>query len=263
MSIDSDIQVWCYDEASNFWNVVPYDKKVNNFKIETKHNWEMYNMATASSTFSSLERQEIINARRKIVNMVEQFEEFRWVRGLLFDPMWCVAGGAISSILRHEDPKDIDIFITNNEHTLTIEEKLTKSGYVYKDTNYSSGLDARRVMNHANSPLQFVFTNCKTVGDILDGFDYVHCMAFLAYRGNVQGERNGVLSISRQTFDCIKTRTLIVNKTPQQYRIDKFKAEKWSSLEDKLKELSAYAERDKSIFNTTVPVGSIFRQMLR
>jgi hypothetical protein len=147
-----------------------------------------------------------------------------------------VAGGCIASLLRDEAINDIDAFILKPDATPGVDffERMfaTKSGrwtvkyHLDEDDDYSNEHIFATAFNH-DSKVQYIKTDFVDRKALIDHFDLVHCMA---------SYQQGILYITRETYDAIMKKHLIVNgkKKVKKWRLDKFRGRNWKSQEDLL-----------------------------
>lgn len=124
-----------------------------------------------------------------------------------------IAGGCIVSWLRDEEPKDIDLFVLKKESNpfsaVSIEMRLMEmfqdkmKDLEDKTHAYQRGNDQiTRVLTGKTSKVQVIFTKYKTREELIQHFDYVHCM--VSYHEDK-------IYLTRKTFDAIMSKYLIVN----------------------------------------------------
>lgn len=147
-----------------------------------------------------------------------------------------VAGGCFASSLQGENLKDIDIFVLGDKKYPAIEnqrydaiKRKMKSHYRdIKDNtrDYVRDNDAvAEVWTEPKKKIQFIFTHHETRQDLINDFDYVHCMT---------SYQLGKLYITRKIFDAIMKKELIVNnrKNIQEWRRNKFLGRSYKELEE-------------------------------
>ena len=168
-----------------------------------------------------------------------------------------IAGGFFTSYLQNDKFKDIDIFVLNND--VSVYNDLT-NGFKEQDAKntikknmmaqtgvstlddldfladpqewsrseimaYMHNPEIVDVINNNVTKAQYILTKYKTREELLSHFDYKHCkVSYVPVEDK--------LYINRETFDCIKTKTLKWNNkqldNPQQiYRKNKFLNTGW------------------------------------
>jgi len=162
-------------------------------------------------TFTAEECRQIKAAKNDIEKLLPL-----WV---LHSPNIVVAGGCWASAFQHEAHKDIDIFIMDcsdiqkediRSVIMTVHEGKNKTeDYVRNNDKVDEVWTSKR------NKMQFIFTKHKTRKDLINDFDYVHCMTSYS---------EGLLYITRKIYSAIMSRHLIVNnyKNIQLWRKGKF-----------------------------------------
>ena len=139
-----------------------------------------------------------------------------------------IAGGFFTSVLQNNKFKDIDIFVLNNDvggynvltqgfkeqsdkmnnpqpHPsvpLTIFDEPKEAEWSRSEMmSYMHNPNIVDVINNNKTQAQYILTKYQTREELLDHFDYKHCKVSYA-------PSEDKLYISRETFDCIKTKTL-------------------------------------------------------
>jgi len=136
-----------------------------------------------------------------------------------------IAGGCFASLINGEQIKDIDVFfldMPSSDYLNLIKHLGTNVGNLVDKTDYVRDNDnIMSVWNAEGLDYQFIFTKYNTREELIAHFDYVHCMVSYA---------NYNMYITRQTYDAIKNKHLIVNNNKQvkQWRTEKFKSRGWS-----------------------------------
>lgn len=152
------------------------------------------------------------------------------------DNRFVLAGGWFASLYHNEEPKDYDIFILCGKDP-TVAQKVYMELLHFIDTNEYQ--DDRYTHHNPNIwkvrksiiktdtgvPIQFIFSKFTERKEVVEDFDLVHTM--VSYHLDK-------LWISRDTYDAIKTKSLVKNKkSPKElhsWRIDKFVKRGWKDL---------------------------------
>ena len=140
------------------------------------------------------------------------------------------AGGFFTAALQLNKFKDIDIFILNNDfdvfNNLTQGRHHNVTEWSRSElVKYNHNPEIVDVINNNVTKAQYILTKYKTREELLAHFDYKHCkVSYVPHEDK--------LYINRETFDCIKTKTLKWNNkqldNPQQiYRKNKFLNTGW------------------------------------
>jgi len=141
-----------------------------------------------------------------------------------------VAGGVWASALQGGNFKDIDIFVlgdpsypailrSEQEQKWTAIRELMKAWIPSVENNtldYVRNNDkVDEVWTSKKHKMQFIFTKHKTRKDLIEDFDYVHCMTSYS---------EGKLYITRKIYDAIIKKHLIFqnSKNFQEWRVNKF-----------------------------------------
>jgi hypothetical protein len=140
-----------------------------------------------------------------------------------------MAGGAFVSWFYNQTPKDIDIFVLDDENCKRLlRDRLTDLKFKSKDLEYMKQTNdgAKHVQEvwegtHRGRVYQFIFTDCKTREELLADFDYKHCM--VSYKTDH-------IYITRTIYDAIEDKKLITNnaKTKTIWREEKFLRKGWT-----------------------------------
>lgn len=165
---------------------------------------------------------------RQLKTVKDNIEKFLppWV---LFNSDIVVAGGCWASELQDEKLKDIDVFVLGDPGYpagCAIHKQKHDNVRAMMKKHYESiennTLDYVRnndkvdeVWTSKRNKIQFIFTKHKTRKDLIEDFDYVHCMASYT---------EGKLYLTRKIYSAIMSKKLIVqnNKNIQLWRKGKF-----------------------------------------
>lgn len=171
-----------------------------------------------SELFTEIEIEHIKAVKEKIEAAVP-----KWV---LHDPYVVIAGGCFASALQSTMIKDFDIFVLGDRKHPDIEKEKFRSirqkmrvslpEINDKTDDYSRNNSAvAAVWTEKKRKMQFIYTHHDTREELLKDFDYLHCTVSYYL---------GKLYISRQIYDAVMERKLIVNndKNIQQWRREKF-----------------------------------------
>lgn len=156
-------------------------------------------------------------------------------------PDLVLAGGMFTSMYHYETPKDIDLFVLNENKKLwdIMVHSLIKqsSSYLIRErdrgamNNYFKDNDnILATALNSNTKLQVILTKYKTRKELIDHFDYKHCCVSLYPIVTIAQPPTQIvepkLYITPSTFNAIRGKNLIVNgnNTPAQWRRDKFVA---------------------------------------
>lgn len=178
--------------------------------------------------FTEIQKNKIISAKIELINLLRPFGSMVDVH--LGGNQFFVTGGCIGSLLRLEEPNDIDIYYYDSleldhikshiigNHGDTIAEFIDN----YRDVETPSGkLITENAITFKNK-CQLILKHCGTPNDVRSTFDFVHCMPYYDYR-------NQTLYISEEQYSLCMSKVLKVNsqKHVTQRRIDKFKRLNW------------------------------------
>jgi len=176
------------------------------------------NTELKSHLFSEDDIDRIKNAKAYVEEAIPD-----WVKSNAFV---VVAGGCFASRMHFEMVKDIDIFVLghhNPEDQKKMHDAVKRKMQISfptisdKTQDYARNNDAvKEVWNEDRKKIQYIFTSQKSREDLINDFDYVHCMT---------SYHLGSLYITRKIFDAIRDRKLIVQnpKNIQQWRKSKFR----------------------------------------
>jgi hypothetical protein len=175
-------------------------------------------MTHTSEVFDDDETRQLMTVKKNIENLLPQ-----WVKQ---NPDIIIAGGCWASKLQGESFKDIDIFVLgDSSYPVSLEQNRTSIRELMKawipsiqdkTVDYVRNNDkVDEVWTSKEKVLQFIFTKHKTRKDLINDFDYVHCMTSYS---------EGKLYITRKIYDAIIKKHLIVqnNKNVQEWRVNKF-----------------------------------------
>jgi hypothetical protein len=168
--------------------------------------------------FNAEESRRLKNIKTFIENMLPN-----WIKE---SPDIVVAGGVWATQLQNEEFKDVDIFVLGDtayphimEQKHTTIRELMKSwcpSIEDKTDDYSRGnKNVKEVWTSKTLKFQIIFTKHATRKDLINDFDYVHCMASYT---------EGKLYLTRKIYSAIMSKKLIVqnNKNIQLWRKGKF-----------------------------------------
>jgi hypothetical protein len=190
-------------------------------------------MTHTSEVFDDDECKQLRAAKNNIENLLPP-----WVKQ---NPDIVIAGGCWASKLQGDSFKDIDIFILGDssypdlhERKQTAIRELMKAwipSIENKTVDYVRDNDkVDEVWTSKEKVLQFIFTKHKTRKDLINDFDYVHCMTSYS---------EGKLYITRKIYDAIIKKHLIVqnSKNIQEWRQQKFRDRGYVAMRDVLQNL--------------------------
>lgn len=135
-----------------------------------------------------------------------------------------IAGGCFTSWFHGDEPKDIDVFFYGDDDQRDYFASLLARINTTHPLTHSCVRSAYHVNNdqitdvfNELSGFQFILTKYKTREELIKHFDYSHCMV------SFDGDK---LYISRETYDAIKNKHLIVNNNERiaEWRTAKFLA---------------------------------------
>jgi hypothetical protein len=175
-------------------------------------------MTHTSEVFNDDETRQLKTVKNSIEQLLPE-----WIKrnsGIV------VAGGVWASELQGEKYKDVDIFVLGDlsypaihEQKTTAIRELMKAWIPSIENNtleYVRNNDkVEEVWTSNDHQVQFIFTKHKTRKDLINDFDYVHCMTSYS---------EGKLYITRKIYDAIIKKHLIVqnSKNVQEWRVNKF-----------------------------------------
>ena len=129
---------------------------------------------------------------------------------------WVITGDVFVSLLHNTTIQDLDVFVLNVDST-TVSLFDKEPHYEKKESSgYNNNSSILAVYNEKNSNQQIIMTTYKTRKELLEDFDFIHCMISY-HRDN--------LYITRQMYDAIMHKKLIPNKPKEDirsYRINKY-----------------------------------------
>lgn len=153
-------------------------------------------------------------------------------------PQLVIAGGYFASLLQGEEPKDFDYFFIDlqpgdiDKYSKAIIDILGTSVTSIGDAHYLNKKIGKVINYNPNLKnkykKQYIFTDFKSVKELIDHFDYWHCRTYLHVNSNH-------LYISPLTYECIIKKILIptdpVNNPPAEWRREKFLARGYKEQE--------------------------------
>lgn len=179
-------------------------------------------MTTAETKSSKFEDHEIVN--------IKSLKTLAWGKwgalqslmpsASIIENNLVIAGGCFTSWFHGDEPKDIDVFFYGDDdqrdYFATLLERLNNTHPCVRSQYNVNNNQITDVYNEL-SGFQFILTKYKTREEIIKHFDYAHCMV------SFDGEK---LYISRETYDAIKKKHLIVNNQERvaEWRTAKFLA---------------------------------------
>jgi len=198
-------------------------------------------------TFSDTEVLAINKLKEKIKYMLHIGDGDGWMK----TPGIIIAGGCFTSLLLSEKPKDIDIFILDDEsadfharliieqsNMLWFKDMDNKEKQSYIDSINHRQKDNANIKDFISVDLhglrcQFIFTEYKTREELIDHFDFVHTKVSYDIGKDC-------LYISKETFDAIILKKLVIANPVRgvvSWRLDKFKRRNWNmwSIPDEYK----------------------------
>jgi hypothetical protein len=145
-----------------------------------------------------------------------------------------VAGGVFASAFLGTAPKDIDVFILDDQKTIDrfkyFLESLTENGYVVTEkSKYAKDFTVYEIEIPTCTKVQYIFTKKKTREEVLADFDFLHCK--VSYQ-------DGKLYISPDTYRAIMHKCLVPTehalKRPlgiSNKRLSRFTNDGWKMIE--------------------------------
>lgn len=176
------------------------------------------------------------NERIKILDVKKEIKHFlnNHIDRSIFDMKGViVAGGCFASMINNEEIKDIDVFILDNEQNRSAVSVMINLANLSRNPNAKIGnneyMDDKKIeatITYYSSKIQFIVTQYKTRQELINNFDFQHCCVSYDYTSDK-------LFLSRETFDAIKSKTLIRNDKkygfPKKWRYEKFWRRGWKS----------------------------------
>ena len=131
-------------------------------------------------TFTHTEETKILHIKTAARNTLEDIID---KRDSYLLPHLIVAGGAFVSWFYNKTPKDIDVFVLNDENAKrAVRDLLEIHGFKSKDMEYMKQTNdgAKHVQEvwegkFMGRVYQFIFTDCQTREELLADFDFKHC----------------------------------------------------------------------------------------
>jgi len=222
-------------------------------ELDDKEN-QLHRDLIRNRLFTEAEREEITNAKHKIVLMFakHRLAEERAIPFKL-DKM-VIAGGCFASVLNAEPINDIDVFLLDDEYNRDLAQGMAKSyevdqpvliqtsgssantisGYIslspkkntnhvrIGNSNYMDNDKIERTIFFKDSRMQYITTKYKTREELVKHFDFKHCC--VSY--DITKDK---LYITRETYDLIKSKKLVQNsdRIPATWRFNKFQERGW------------------------------------
>jgi len=179
--------------------------------------------------FNNNERIKILEVKREI----KQFLNNHIDRSIFDMKGVIVAGGCFASMINNEEIKDIDVFILDNDQNRSAVCEMINLANLSRNPNAKIGnneyMDDKKIeatITYYSSKIQFIVTQYKTRRELINNFDFQHCCVSYDYTSDK-------LFLSRETFDAIKSKTLIQNDKkygfPKKWRYEKFWKRGWKS----------------------------------
>lgn len=187
-----------------------------------------------NNTFIEVEKKLILGAKDRIKSKLETFNMTVRKLGPMYEHSYFLAGGAIGSLLRDEEPNDWDIYFFDGVVAATIfnlyEKDPSYRGEVavweekYRDIQNDDMMITENATTLKNG-LQLIRKHYGEPGAIRKTFDFVHCLPYY-------DSRDKKLYISREQYDLNVNKKLKTNNQDQlkAYREDKFLNKGWSWL---------------------------------
>lgn len=184
--------------------------------------------------FSKEETDEILVAKNIIKTYVNGTKRlYAWSKNIFNRPEYFyISGGAIASILLNEAPKDFDVYCRNQKAGDAVRELLT-SAYSSQikdvDEKYREvdcwKIPGKMVTEKSitmNNNMSFIVMNYGEPSEIKASFDFLHCTPHY----DIADDK---LYISRDQYDSIKSKTLVVNNADRvtPWRVKKFMKRGW------------------------------------
>lgn len=181
-------------------------------------------MTEVSQVFNHTE-QAVIHAVKTKLRLYLDTKGIFW-NGITKDMV--IAGGWFASTFKDEAPKDLDVFILNNNKEVYDAMILnlsfnSKEWQIREDASqYLQNPHIKATALNLRTKAQYILTDYTSREDLLKSFDYRHCT--VSYDAPSK-----VLYITRGAYDDIINRTLTHNgdNTPRLWRKDKFEGRGW------------------------------------
>jgi hypothetical protein len=212
--------------------------------------------AAETNLFSPFESDILLGLKLKASST---FRDLPWPQRIV------LCGGAFASWFHDEEPKDIDLFIlwdkdnAEGGHSEVLDTYrgafpwLEQQPSKYREDINPNITDVWGADKHTKSgKIQLIFTKYKTRKELVDHFDYAHAMVSYACINGPGDPRRALdlrMFISRQTYECIRDKKLVINNKDnwRQYRESKFVQRGWTVADkDRLVEIEKEIEKDKS-----------------
>lgn len=181
-------------------------------------------MTEVSQVFNHTE-QAVIHAVKTKLRLYLDTKGIFW-NGITKDMV--IAGGWFASTFKDEAPKDLDVFILNNNKEVYDSMILNlsfnnKEWQIREDAGqYLQNPHIKATALNLRTKAQYILTNYTSREELLKSFDYRHCT--VSYDAPSK-----VLYITRGAYDDIVNRTLTHNgnNLPQAWRTNKFVGRGW------------------------------------
>ena len=178
--------------------------------------------------FTENQNNNIISAKIELDKLLRPY--FSMIEGLIGGNIFFVSGGCIGSLLRLEEPNDIDIYYYNatdlkfvKDHILLFHnDNILEYIDKYREVGTPSGKLITENAITLKNKCQLILKHTGLPSHVRSTFDFVHCMPYYDYM-------NQTLYISEEQYSLCMSKVLKVNsqKHVTQRRIDKFKRLNW------------------------------------
>lgn len=157
--------------------------------------------------FSKEESDIVIRAKNTLKELLQKDSFYMYSSKTYLKDSY-VSGGAIASLLRGENPNDIDVYFRDDvnrenmeQHLLLNKDKLTDT------TTFLLGKSGSSVyaLTVADSRVSYIVKNKSgKPEEVKSSFDFIHCMAHYCFSSDK-------LYISKDTYDAAMNKWLIIN----------------------------------------------------
>ncbi len=160
----------------------------------------------------------------RIDSLNSELRNFLWDNAIL-------TGGAICTLYHGEQPKDWDLYLSDDAAIQSFKTYITADAHFQKqvkDINpkymIDTEVEGKMITSNAVTFHNNVQVITMATKSFRDTFDYIHCMPWYDIK-------NDVLYMSTQQYNAIKNKKLIVNpkaaNPPTAHRIQKYKERGW------------------------------------
>jgi hypothetical protein len=165
-------------------------------------------MTDPHKIFTDFELKQIATMKNRAASAMKEtlyLKDTFLAGGTLYLKDTFLAGGCFASFALVENPKDYDVFLTNEDAKRALINHVTPDKYIINaDPSYWNNTMIEKTILNTKTKVQYILTKFKTRCEVIDHFDMLHCcVSYVPHEDK--------LYISKKVIEAINQRKIISN----------------------------------------------------